>query len=165
MQTYVFQAALWCEDCGLAIRHRLLAAHQGPRHPDDESSYDSDRFPKGPYPDGGGESDVVEHCAGMGDCLNRQLVGTLRDGRPWYVGVWLENELTTEGLKQLAAELRTRPTNPVIQQHGAWYADQLQAAGLGAALRPQLRRLIKPQSHFAQRRQAAVGQHRRHRAR
>jgi hypothetical protein len=28
----------------------------------DQSSYDSDEYPKGPYPDGGGEADTPQHC-------------------------------------------------------------------------------------------------------
>jgi hypothetical protein len=44
---------------------------------EDESSYDSDEYPKGPYPNGGGESDSPQHCA---DCRE-----------------FLENPLTSDG--------------------------------------------------------------------
>jgi hypothetical protein len=48
-----------------------------PRDPDDESSYDSDDWPKGPYRHGGGEADCPQHC---GAC-----------------GLFLENALTDDG--------------------------------------------------------------------
>lgn len=64
-----------------------------PKDPDDESSYDSDEYPKGPYPDGGGESDSPWHCGAGSDCLNAI---ELSDGTK--VGAWLENELTTDGV-------------------------------------------------------------------
>ncbi len=39
----------------------------------DESSFDSDAFPKGPYPDGGGEADTPKHCAVTGEALENPL--------------------------------------------------------------------------------------------
>lgn len=81
MEAYIYQAALWCEDCGAAIRRDLLALGKGPADPDDEDTYDSNDFPKGPFPDGGGEADCPQHCD---DC-----------------GCWLENDLTSEGMDYL----------------------------------------------------------------
>jgi hypothetical protein len=60
MRTYVYQAALHCEDCGRAICERLTASGQSPANPEDESSFDSDEFPKGPY--SASESDSPDHC-------------------------------------------------------------------------------------------------------
>ena len=39
----------------------------------DESSFDSDDFPKGPYPDGGGEADYPVHCAATGEFMDNPL--------------------------------------------------------------------------------------------
>lgn len=77
MNTYIYQAALFCETCEKAICRELDASGNAPSDPSDEYSYDSDVYPKGPYPDGGGEADSPNHCA---DC-----------------GVFLENPLTEEG--------------------------------------------------------------------
>jgi hypothetical protein len=60
MQAYIYCAALYCQKCG----EKICATMHKPAHVNvnDESSYDSDDFPKGPYPNGGGESDSPEHC-------------------------------------------------------------------------------------------------------
>lgn len=62
MNVYAYRAALLCEDCGPQIRNSLTSRGKAPPNPSDESSYDSDDFPKGPYPNGGGESDTPQHC-------------------------------------------------------------------------------------------------------
>jgi hypothetical protein len=94
MQAYIYQADLWCEDCGNSIRDRLDAETKAPDDfdRDDETTYDSDEYPKGPYPDGGGEADCPQHCAAREDCLNAVDVG---DGHK--IGCHLENGLTADG--------------------------------------------------------------------
>jgi hypothetical protein len=67
---YVYQADLYCEDCATEIRESL-------RSKDVADTQDSNDYPQGPYPDGGGESDAPAHC---GQC-----------------GAFLENPLTDEG--------------------------------------------------------------------
>lgn len=79
MDVYIYQADVYCEPDGLAIRDRLDEGGSRPADPGDESSYDSDDYPKGPYPDGGGESDTPQHCA--------------------VCGLFLENPLTSDGLE------------------------------------------------------------------
>jgi len=78
MDAYIYQAALLCEDCGKDVRETLSREGKAPSDPDDEGSYDSDEFPKGPYPQGGGEADSPQHCD--------------------LCGEFLENPLTTDGL-------------------------------------------------------------------
>ena len=94
MNVYIYAADVYCEDCGKEIRDCLIEEGKAPADPDDECSYDSDEFPKGPYPDGGGESDCPEHCGSGADCVNAIK---LSDGTK--IGAWLENELTIEGAK------------------------------------------------------------------
>lgn len=77
MKVYVYKAALLCEDCGEATRFDLASQGKAPADPSDESRYDSDDFPKGPYPNGGGEADHPQHCDGC--------------------NLFLENPLTDEG--------------------------------------------------------------------
>ena len=84
MDVYVYAAALLCEECG--VKQRELIRQDDPTSvpadPDDEASYDSGDFPKGPVADGGGESDAAEYC---GQC-----------------SVFLENPLTSDGRRAVA---------------------------------------------------------------
>lgn len=65
MDAYVYQAALICDECAKVVMRERM---------DDP---DSHNYPQGPYGDGGGESDVPQHCD--------------------HCGVFLENPLTTAG--------------------------------------------------------------------
>lgn len=69
---YVYCAALYCDECGEAIREELTRDGKAPTDPDDDSSYDSGEFPKGPYYDGG-ESDSPDHCDGCKTFLDNAL--------------------------------------------------------------------------------------------
>lgn len=76
MQVYIFQAALYCRDCGQEHRAGLdipPGADLG-----SDSTFDSGDYPKGPYGDGGGEADCPQHCD---DCRT-----------------FLENPLTADGV-------------------------------------------------------------------
>ena len=98
MKVYMYCAALLCPWCGKKRREQVAkdCGICGGKHPDlgldcrsyqvneqgigvpvDESMYDSDDFPKGPYPYGGGEADCPQHCDAC--------------------GIFLENPLTEEG--------------------------------------------------------------------
>lgn len=79
MHAYVYKAALWCPTCGLAHRTRLPIPPGADAN--DESTWDSDVWPKGPYAEGGGEADSPQHCEGC--------------------GVFLENPVTDNGLDAL----------------------------------------------------------------
>ena len=94
MNVYIYAADLYCEDCGEAIRKQITQEGFAPKDPEDEWSYDSDEYPKGPYPDGGGKANWPQHCGAGSECLNAI---ELSDGTK--VGAWLENELTTEGVE------------------------------------------------------------------
>lgn len=85
MNVYIFQAEIYCEACGQAIRDMLTNKGEAPADPINEASYDSDYFPKGPFPDGGGESDCPEHCA--------------------KCEIFLGNELTSQGVDYVIAYL------------------------------------------------------------
>lgn len=94
MNAFVFQAAMLCEDCGTQTRAELDASE--PRHgttpegmsaflgfdPEDEESYDSDDYPKGPYSDGGGEADTPQHCDKCGVLLENPLTS---DGEAYVI--------------------------------------------------------------------------------
>lgn len=65
---YMYQADLWCNDCGDAIRERL---QQEGKAPDDSGVYDSEDYPIS-YPEAG-ESDCPQHCAAGKDCINAHV--------------------------------------------------------------------------------------------
>lgn len=95
MNVYIYQADIYCEKCGYAIRMNLDLAGKGPENPRDECTFDSDDYPKGPYADGGGEADIPQHC-GNHECR-----------------AFLENPLTRDGeqyvLQAINVERNTIP--------------------------------------------------------
>lgn len=69
---YVYNAALWCLDCGRELRQSLPVPIGAEL--DNESTWDSDDYPKGPYPNGGGEADCAQHCDGCGVALGNPVI-------------------------------------------------------------------------------------------
>lgn len=94
MNVYQYQAALYCEHCGEEIRQRLTAEGKAPANPDDERTYDSDDFPKGPYGDGGGEADCPQHCDSCDCHLENPLTG---DGEVYVTGKILDYLVRYDG--------------------------------------------------------------------
>ena len=88
---YVYQADTYCDSCGEAIRAQLRASGDAPADPDDEWSYDSDDFPKGPCAEE--ETDGPDHCASYGDCL--EGVDLARYGL--HCGAWKEETDSDRG--------------------------------------------------------------------
>ena len=87
MEAYIYQADLLCAECGENTRAWITDHGRAPVGVEDECSYDSDDYPKGPYSAGGGEADSPQHC---GHC-----------------GIFLENPLTSDGwnyLQEILAE-------------------------------------------------------------
>lgn len=64
---YIFQAAILCEQCGGLTRFELESEGLAPKEPENEETYDSDDFPKGPF-----QAEQVETCDRMDRCLNLQ---------------------------------------------------------------------------------------------
>lgn len=88
---YIYQADVWCHDCGIAICEQLKKAGLAPTNPADEHTFDSDEYPK--YAGDDDESDLPQHCAAGEDCLNAI---TLPSGMK--VGL-LFGELTADGVE------------------------------------------------------------------
>ena len=101
MNVYIYDADIFCEQCGEEIRKWLTHDGFAPDDSSDELSYDSDEFPKGPYPDGGGEADTPQHCGSGETCYNAI---ELNDGRP--IGVLLNNDLTSEGVEYVREAMK-----------------------------------------------------------
>ena len=124
MNVYIYAADLFCEDCGQRIRQELDEQGKTPQYPNRESTYDSDDYPKGPYPDGGGESDSVQHCDEHNECINALV---LSNG--CKIGVWLENPLTQDGVKiiknMIEMEEKNNSYNEVLELWKQWYSEEL----------------------------------------
>ena len=87
---YTYQADVWCTSCGQAIIAGLEILRTVPENPEDESSFDSDEYPKHYDPENE-ESDGPENCAD-GNCAGEY-------------GTFLENRLTQEGYRYLKSML------------------------------------------------------------
>lgn len=120
MNTYIYAADTYCEGCARIIKRTLAAKGLAPENTHDESSFDSDDYPKGPYSDGGGESDSPQHCASREDCVN-----ALDLGDDWKVGCWLENPLTQHGVEYVREEIARKPDNPVVKYWADVYSEEL----------------------------------------
>ena len=90
MDAFMFRAALYCPDCIVEalIQARVLspaAREMGLEKAreqwmdangfESESDYDSEEMAKGPYADGGGESDSAQHCDTCGEPLDNPVIG------------------------------------------------------------------------------------------
>ena len=90
---YIYQADVWCDECGKAIIEDLTSGGKAPDDPDDQSSFDSDEFPK--YFDAeSNEADSPQNCAD-GKCAGGY-------------GTFLRNPMTSDGYKYLKEMLDGR---------------------------------------------------------
>ena len=101
MDAYIYQADLHCEDCIIQIKGSLRDRELEPEDTEDEYSYDSDDYPKGPYANGGGESDSPQHCGSCGLFLKNPLT---KDGQEHVDTAFREYWLLGHGNKEVLAE-------------------------------------------------------------
>jgi len=94
----IYQADVWCDSCAADIRDRIIGEGFAPAHPDDETTYDSDEYPKSMSDDE--SADSPQHCASGADCLEGV---ELSDGTK--VGC-LFGDLTPEGLDYVREAIR-----------------------------------------------------------
>jgi len=98
---YIFAGDTYCNRCALEIREQLREEGKAPDDPDDEWSFGSDDFPKGPYNDAE-EADSPQHCAACGH--------------------FFRNDLTEEGVRYLR-ELAKK--GRILPKWAEYYADHL----------------------------------------
>jgi hypothetical protein len=98
--SYIYEADIYCNKCGDSICERLRGNNQAPDDPEDESTFDSDDYPKGPF--GEGEADYPQHC---GEC-----------------GVFLENALTSDGEDYVREAAKRSPNNEAVQEWVRYYS-------------------------------------------
>ena len=88
MNTYIYQAALLCEECATKTMQEIDKRWGYPEGYTDRC--DSDEYPKGPHSDGGGESDTPQHCDSCDEFLENPLTDEgdnyVRDA--WFDGVY-----------------------------------------------------------------------------
>jgi hypothetical protein len=90
---YIYQAALYCDDCATEIMNQLAKAGKPGADPNEPPPEDSDEWPQ-PASDGGGEADSPNHCDAGEGC---EHAVTLPCGSK--VGCPLAHELTSEGAR------------------------------------------------------------------
>ena len=114
MNAYVYQAALLCEECALLVREALVEEYpEYAEYPTGNSHFDgedSDNFPVGPFPEGGGEADCPQHCDNCGK--------------------FLENPLTSDGVEYIMSAvadwlLTGAGSGSVIREWLDFYTDDL----------------------------------------
>lgn len=95
MNAYIYNADIYCEDCGIAIKQQIRAEARAAKTKLSEyvELEDSDSYPQWAS-DGGGEADCPQHCGSHGACLNAFRPKTESD---IGAGAFLENPLTTHG--------------------------------------------------------------------
>lgn len=91
MDAYVFRASLFCKDCARSLKLECSPAH----------SEDSDVYPQGPYPMGGGEADCPQHCDSC--------------------GLFLQNPLTPDGVAYVRERLAMPLGSKVFEEWSEFY--------------------------------------------
>src|SRR5215467_10073467 len=89
---YIYQADVYCEDCGEVIRKQLRADGKAPEDELDHYSYDSDDFPKDADIEHE-ESDSPQHCAGCDKFLHNPLTS--------HGYRYVQEELNETGLRSM----------------------------------------------------------------
>lgn len=103
MKAYAYKAALYCEPC----REKIKAARNAVAWPR-VMKEDSDYYPQGPYPAGGGEADCPQHCDAC--------------------GAFLENPLTDDGREYVRAALERADGDPeTLEQWRQFYGAEIDA--------------------------------------
>jgi hypothetical protein len=89
MDVYMYQAALICDKCAMEAMMDIAMVSLPLTSIDD-----SDEFPQGPIPDGGGEADYPQHCD---NC-----------------DIFLENPLTTDGFDYVCEAIHYNVGDPEV---------------------------------------------------
>lgn len=116
MNAYAYKAALYCEDCGKAIAAKLDRCGFTL---DETFRADSERYPQGPLPFGGGEADCPQHCVKCGVFLENSLT---TDGRA-YVHEAIDRAKEVHTAKIAAGKLAVKVVwnNPTVRAWAEYY--------------------------------------------
>lgn len=103
MNFYIYAADVWCEECAKSIKRQLTKKGLRPKLYKDERTFDSDKYPKGPYYDE--ESDTPQHCGSGKDCLSPEFIGGDLYGK------FFENPLTPDGEEYIREQHKENPSD------------------------------------------------------
>jgi len=117
---YIYQAAHLCQKDGEAVRKALTKEGLAPEDPDDERTYDSDDFPKGPYLAESEEIDAPSHCDFHEQC---RMAEKLPSGRK--IGAFIPFSLTEDGIQYVRQAYLEDPDNEVVQ----FWVDEYESMG------------------------------------
>lgn len=84
MDAFVYQADVYCVACAEDTKNKLAG--------EKTDTGDSEDWPQGPYADGGGESDLPQHCGSGAECLDAIALDCGNK-----VGAFLQNPLPPDG--------------------------------------------------------------------
>lgn len=88
MDAYIYQADIYCTKCAESMREKIVKDGDYGAGNDPHYQYlDSNYYPQGPYPNGGGEADTPQHCGSCGLFLKNLLT---EDGENYVKDSWLE---------------------------------------------------------------------------
>ena len=125
MDIYIYAADTWCEDCANAIKEQLDKEGKTPEDPNNEHTFDSDEYPKGPFDSSNETTDSPDHCAAGAECLN-----AIVDGDQKY-GCWLEQPLTNEGVEYTLGMIRDTIVRSIdAPEFMKYWVDELRDYGL-----------------------------------
>lgn len=103
MDHYIYCADVYCQSCGEAIKADIAQEGFTPPDPDDETSYDSGEYPKGPFSDE--ESDTPQHCGSGPECLEAHVFPSGHK-----TGAFLREPLTSHGERYVRDMHRDNPS-------------------------------------------------------
>lgn len=124
---YMYQAALWCDDCGAKKRDELTAEGKAPACLSDEEGYDSDDFPKYVGEASDSEADSVSMCDGCEELLGESLTSEGERGL---------RESAEEQLTRKPEHVNVEYWRAVLADYG--YASVLESVTLADLLRARL---------------------------
>lgn len=120
---FIYNADIYCDDCGQKICDELKAANKAPADTSNESLWDSDDYPKYAEPEA---TDTPQHCGCGSKCINRFRVGAkgniVKTGGT-LVGDLITEELTSYGV-QYVVEANDRG-NPLARYWANVFDEQI----------------------------------------
>lgn len=125
---YIYNASLWCDDCGEKIKRKLIGDGSVPTDADSRMM-DSDDYPQWHNDDS--ESDSPDHCQAAEDCEN--AIDLIHYGAPSSdkIGARVDGGLTEHGVSYLLDMIeqgKDRPSRSNGALHRYWteeYADYI----------------------------------------
>ncbi len=128
MEAYIYCGDVYCEECISQMKLDIPVPEDTDLEGGNESTWDSDDYPKGPYGDGGGEADSPQYC---GQC-QLFLENPLTTNGVAYVLELLDpyisgddSDLTSDSCCQYIADRARDDGNGVLAEWAIFYAEEI----------------------------------------